>query len=337
MIRAVWFWLAILAIAAPASAADPETRARSGRGTYVVLEVDMNAYWQGFSMSLGDKAGAALNAHGIANSVQVTPQLVSICLQNAAAHDKAQAIVIAVLKPEAARGQFYLIPFGASCFEISIAKAERQSIGTGALAKIFGNERRMLTARGVDSPEFDFLTDGRIGIALHGYSDTAAVRKLFAPQPRLTFHLVDESVSADDIANGRVPPGDKLLDQPTGRAPARIAVRSEPFLSGEHIVEAVPAQNKYNGVGVVEARLDTQGKDVFANVTRNSVGHRIAVVLDDRVIEAPAIRDPILGGIIEIDGRFTQKQAMDLATILRADASAPPLKIVELRSLSANK
>lgn len=157
----------------------------AGKGLYVVLEVDLNSYWANYSQTLGDKVGAALNARRIDNTIQVTPKLVSICLANSANHDVAQRMVIATLKPEAKHGNFYLIPFGSNCFEISLGKAERQSVGTGTLAQVFQNERHLLEQNGVDSSALEFLPDGHIGIALNGYANKSDVQKLFVPQLKI--------------------------------------------------------------------------------------------------------------------------------------------------------
>jgi hypothetical protein len=173
-------WAAGLTLLAAASQA-----VAAGKGLYVVLEVSLDSYWENYSQSLGDKVGAALNARRIENTIQVTPKLVSICLANSANHDVAQRIVIATLKPEAKHGNFNLIPFGSNCFEISLGKAERQSVGTGTLAQVFQNERRLLEQNGVDSSALEFLPDGHIGIALNGYANKSDVQKLFVPQLKI--------------------------------------------------------------------------------------------------------------------------------------------------------
>ena len=177
--RAVW--LMLVALAAPAFAAG----AHAGKGIYVVLAVDLDSYWQNYSQTLGDKVSMTLRARGIDNTVQVTPRIISVCLSDAANHDAAQKLVIATLKPEAKHGNFYLIPFGATCFEISLGKAERQSVGTGDLARVFKNERQLLEQNGIDSSALEFLPDGHIGIALHGYANKSDVQKLFVPQLKI--------------------------------------------------------------------------------------------------------------------------------------------------------
>jgi hypothetical protein len=175
--------LALLALTSPVCAAD--SRAHSAKGLYVTLAVDLDSYWQNYSRMLGDKVNVALKSRGIDNTVQITPSLISICLPNAAQHDAAQRVVITTLKPEAKHGNFYLIPFGASCFEISLGKAERKSVGTGNLAQVFKNERQLLEQNGIDSSTLEFLPDGNIGIALQGYTDKKDVEKLFVPELRI--------------------------------------------------------------------------------------------------------------------------------------------------------
>ena len=174
-------WLMLVALTAPAVAAG----AHASKGIYVVVAVDLDSYWQNYSQTLGDKVSMTLRAHGIDNTVQVTPRLISVCLSDAVNHDAAQKLVIVTLKPEAKHGNFFLIPFGATCFEISLGKAERQSVGTGDLARVFKNERQLLEQNGIDSSALEFLPDGHIGIALHGYANKNDVQKLFVPELKI--------------------------------------------------------------------------------------------------------------------------------------------------------
>ena len=71
----------------------------------------------------------------------------------------------------------------------------------------------------------------------------------------------------------------------------------------------------------------------FADITRANVNHRFAIVLDDKVISAPVIREPITGGRGQISGNFTAASANDLAVLLRAGALPAPLTVVEQRSV----
>src|SRR5262249_26785415 len=83
---------------------------------------------------------------------------------------------------------------------------------------------------------------------------------------------------------------------------------------------------------VVSFKFNAQGSRRFADVTRDNVGRRFAAVLDDKVITAPVIRSPILGGQGQIEGNFTVEGANDLAVLLNAGALPVPLKILEQRT-----
>ena len=56
-------------------------------------------------------------------------------------------------------------------------------------------------------------------------------------------------------------------------------------------------------------------------------------MLDNEVISAPVIREPILGGSGQISGNFTVQSANDLAILLRAGALPAPLTIIEERTV----
>jgi protein-export membrane protein SecD len=77
------------------------------------------------------------------------------------------------------------------------------------------------------------------------------------------------------------------------------------------------------------------GARQFGDVTKEHVGHRFAIKLDNQVITAPVIINPILGGTGQITGSFTAQEANDLAILLRAGALPAPLKPLEERSVGA--
>ena len=86
---------------------------------------------------------------------------------------------------------------------------------------------------------------------------------------------------------------------------------------------------------VVSFKFDTAGARRFGDATRENVGKPFAIVLDNKVISAPVIREPILGGSGIISGSFTVQSASDLALLLRAGALPAPIKILEERTVGA--
>ena len=79
--------------------------------------------------------------------------------------------------------------------------------------------------------------------------------------------------------------------------------------------------------------MDSVGGRRFADATKKNVGRIFAIVLDGRVVSAPVIQEPILGGQGQITGRFTFQETEDLALLLRAGALPAPLVILEERTV----
>jgi preprotein translocase subunit SecD len=104
-------------------------------------------------------------------------------------------------------------------------------------------------------------------------------------------------------------------------------------VSGEDLTDAQPGFDQRTSEPIVTFRFNTNGARRFAQVTQENVGRPFAIVLDNEVISAPVIREPILGGSGQISGNFTVEQANDLAILLRAGALPAPLTIIEERTV----
>jgi protein-export membrane protein SecD len=104
-------------------------------------------------------------------------------------------------------------------------------------------------------------------------------------------------------------------------------------VDGADLTDARAGTNGQTGEWVVNFKFNSNGSRRFADITRADVGHRFAVVLDDKVITAPVIREPITAGSGQISGSFTAASANDLAVLLRAGALPAPLTVVEERTI----
>ena len=103
------------------------------------------------------------------------------------------------------------------------------------------------------------------------------------------------------------------------------------ILSGENLIDANPSVDSQSSETVVNFTLDRVGAKRFGKATSTGIGKRLAIVLDDKVISAPVIRDAIVSGSGQISGDFTFQSATDLALLLRSGALPAPLKIIEER------
>ncbi len=193
--------------------------------------------------------------------------------------------------------------------------------------------RRRIDELGTREPTIQRQGENRILVQVPGERDPERIKRLLGKTARLTFHMVDLEVSVEEARAGRLPPDAMLVPaaNPERGGPAFYVLKRKVELSGEHLVDA--RVSFQDGQPVVAFRFDSVGAKRFADITRNNVGRLFAIVLDGKVISAPRIREPILGGSGIIEGGFTVETANELAILLRAGALPAPLKVVEERSV----
>jgi protein-export membrane protein SecD len=132
-----------------------------------------------------------------------------------------------------------------------------------------------------------------------------------------------------------VPPGDVLLYS-TSTPPLPYVIKNQSLVSGENLVDAQAAFDQRSGEPVVTFRFDAAGAKRFAKVTQDNVGLPFAIILDNKVISAPVIREPILGGTGQISGNFSVKETADLSVLLRSGALPAKLTVIEERTVGAS-
>jgi protein-export membrane protein SecD len=194
--------------------------------------------------------------------------------------------------------------------------------------------RRRIDETGTREPTIQRQGDDRILIQLPGVDDPDRIKRLLGKTAKMTFHLVDPSVTPVDAERGRLPPGSQLLYEEgdvEGALPQPHVVRKRVVVSGDTLVDAQTTFDQ--GQPVVSFRFDSQGGRKFGEATKNNVGNQLAIILDGKVVSAPVIRAAIMGGNGIISGNFTVQAANDLALLLRAGALPAPLKILEERSV----
>ncbi|MBT5243306.1 MAG: protein translocase subunit SecD [Rhodospirillaceae bacterium] len=204
---------------------------------------------------------------------------------------------------------------------------------TAAIEQSIEIVRRRIDETGVREPTIQRQGEDRILVQLPGLDDPERVKRLLGKTAKLSFHLVDEREVPG--LGGRVPPGSMLMpsgDQvgSDGR-PRMYLLKKKVMLSGDTLIDSQPTFQ--DNQPVVSFRFDTVGGKRFGKVTTDNVNKLFAIVLDSKVISAPVIREPILGGTGVISGNFTVQGAQDLALLLRAGALPAPLTILEERSV----
>jgi len=193
--------------------------------------------------------------------------------------------------------------------------------------------RRRIDASGVREPVIEREGDDRIVVELPGVGDPVHLQRLIGKTAKLTFQLVDARISAEDALQGRLPPGDEVLPAGTGarQAPQEYVVRRGVVVDGDMLTDAEATFQ--NNEPVVSFSFDSLGARRFADATSANVGSMLAIVLDNKVISAPVIREPISDGKGIISGNFSLQSANDLALLLRAGALPAPLRVLEERTV----
>ncbi|MCF3933060.1 protein translocase subunit SecD [Acuticoccus sp. M5D2P5] len=195
--------------------------------------------------------------------------------------------------------------------------------------------RRRIDELGTTEPNIQRQGEDRILVEAPG-GNPEQLKALVGTTAQLTFHIVDTSISGEEAMRTRPPAGTMVLttseDDPV--EPLRpYVVEEQPLLTGEDLVDAQPSFQQQTNEPVVTFRLTTGGARKFGQVTSQNVGRPFAIVLDDEVISAPVIREPITGGSGQISGSFTVQSANDLAILLRAGALPAALTLVEERTV----
>lgn len=172
----------------------------------------------------------------------------------------------------------------------------------------------------------------RILVQVPGLQDPTRLKELLGKTAKLDFRMVDSTVAPEQAQQGRVPPDAEILM--SSQAPkVPYVIKKEVLVSGADLTDAQPGFDQRSGEPIVSFRFNTSGSRKFAEATQRYVGQPFAIVLDNEVVSAPVIREPITGGSGQISGNFTVQQANDLAILLRAGALPAPLTIIEERTV----
>ena len=185
---------------------------------------------------------------------------------------------------------------------------------------------------GVAEPVIQQQGLDRIVVQLPGVQDTAKAKDILGRTATLEVRMVDESSEARGAESGTaaVPFGSERFLERSGQP---VIVKKQVILTGENLTDAQPGFDSQTQEAVVNLTLDAKGARIFRDVTRESIGKRMAIVLFEKgkgeVVTAPVIRSEIGGGRVQISGRMTSMEANDTSLLLRAGSLAAPMEIIE--------
>ena len=212
-------------------------------------------------------------------------------------------------------------------FENNLVKIEYSKYGLveikiSSLDQSLEIVRKRIDEVGTNEPTIIKRGSDRILIELPGLEDPNRVKKLLGRTANLTFRLVSDSENVF---------GSKLLKFENSEDQLNVSKRI--ILSGDNLVNAQPNLDRLSNEAVVNFTFDRVGAKKFGRATSDNVGKRMAIVLDNKIISAPVVREAIVSGTGQISGDFTFQSATDLALMLRSGALPAPLKIIEERTV----
>jgi preprotein translocase subunit SecD len=189
---------------------------------------------------------------------------------------------------------------------------------------------RRVNELGLVEPTIQREGTDRVLVQVPGLQDPSRLKEILGKTAKLDFRMVDLSMTPEQAEQAHPADSEVLPGETAGQ---KYLIEKRVLVSGGDLVDAQPGFDSRNNEPVVNFRFNSAGARKFAEVTQANVGKPFAIILDNKVISAPVIREPILGGSGQISGNFTVQSANDLAILLRAGALPAPLTIIEERTV----
>ena len=201
-----------------------------------------------------------------------------------------------------------------------------------ALSQTIEVFRRRIDQLGTTEPIIQRQGEDRIIVQVPGYQDPEGLKRVISQAGVLTFQMVDVTMSAADALQGRPPAGSEIYYS-TDDPPVPYLLETRIVVSGEDLADASAGFDQRTNEAIVQFRFNQKGAQRFGLATQQNVGKPFAIVLDNAVVSAPVIREPILGGTGQISGSFTVEGANELALVLRSGSLPLKPTFVEERTV----
>jgi preprotein translocase subunit SecD len=308
-------------------------------GSHILLEVDANAVKKDKLDQVRDDARRALRDARIGyTGLSVRNDSVEVRIskdsdvQNALTKLRELAQPLGGLLGSSGQRSLEVSDAGSGVIRITVPQAAVTERIRQAVEQSIQIVERRVNELGTVEPLIQRQGTDRILVQVPGLQDPTRLKELLGKTAKLDFRMVDLSVPPDQALQGRVPPDSEVLMSSTAPKIPYV-IKKQVLVSGADLTDAQPGFDQRSGEPIVSFRFNTSGSRKFAQATTENVGQPFAIVLDNEVISAPVIREPITAGSGQISGSFTVQQANDLSILLRAGALPAPLTIIEERTV----
>ena len=304
-------------------------------GSYLLLEVDTAALKTEKLTNLVEDVRTSLRTAQIAFSgLGETNGVVNVRITDPTQVQSAEQALQKLSVPVAAGAGVREVQVGAGpdqTVRLSISDQAMAAETADAVTQDIEIIRRRIDQLGTREPSIIQQGADRIVVQAPGESDPEKLKAVIGQTAKLTFQMVDEDVAPQQAAAGLIPPDDQMLPNDEG---APLTVKRRAVVSGEMLTDARQSFDQ-NGQPSISFRFNGAGAKRFGDATLQNVNKRFAIVIDNKILSAPRINEPILGGSGEITGSFTPETANNLALMLRSGALPAPLTTIEQRTVGA--
>jgi protein-export membrane protein SecD len=312
-------------------------------GSYVLLEVQLDQVVRDqLDSTMGDIRRALRKGHIGYTDLEHAGETVSLRIRDHSQYEAARDAIkdqnptLSNTSMIGAR-QYEITEPGNDRIVLKINPAYKKQLQTDVVSRSIEVVRKRVDELGTKEPSIEQQGTDRIVVQVPGLSDPKHLLKILQTTAKMTFQMVDENGDVmAAISQHHIPPNDELLPQEGERGGVQLPpllVEKRVLIAGDRLKSAGWANNQQTGQVVVTFRFDNVGGREFADITKENVNRRFAIVLDKKVLTAPVIREPILGGSGQIEGNFTVQTANDLSVLLRAGALPAPLKPIFERTV----
>ncbi|MEM1376509.1 MAG: protein translocase subunit SecDF [Pseudomonadota bacterium] len=309
-------------------------------GVHLQLKLDREELVANRLESVRDETRRLLRAETIGyTGLRGQGQTVSFTLRDPAQRDAARTALADLVAPSSSGlltgGTLTEIDLTAGNdgrFTLELTEADLDFRMAGAVTQTVEVLRGRIDELGTTEPIIQRQGTDRIIVQVPGLDDPQRLKDIIGTTARLTFQMEDVENAVEDVLGGTPPIGTEVAFS-TEDPPIPYLLETREIVSGENLEDAQAGFDQVTSEPIVTFRFDGTGAQRFGRATQENVGRRFAIVLDDAVISAPVIREPILGGSGQISGNFTVEGANDLAILLRAGALPLTPTFVEERTV----
>lgn len=223
-------------------------------------------------------------------------------------------------------------------FKLTLTPEEIEQTKQQAINQAVETIRNRLNLFGLAEPTVAKQGTDKILVEVPGIKtqeDEQRIRELIAKAAHLQMMAVDEGRAArvDTMSEEEAESYGDVILRDVNDEQIKYLLYSIPILDGSMLVDAKVGYDQQNNQPLINFKLNGQGAKIFGDFSGESVGKRMAVVLDGKVYSAPVIRERIGGGSGQISGNFTPQEAHDVAIALRSGALLAPVQVEEKRSV----